>query len=566
MTTRALVLGGGGVTGVAWELGMLHGLAEAGVDLSDADLVVGTSAGSVVAAQVTAGTELAELYERQLRSTGSEVTARMRFGTMLRLAAASLGTRDAQEAGVRIGRLALAARTVPAAERRAIIASRLPVDAWPDRRLLITAVAADTGEFVAFDRDSGVSLVDAVAASCAVPGVWPPAVIDGRPYIDGGMRSPANVDLADGADRVVVLAPIAAAFRRSRASPPRWPPSGRDGRRPWSCPTPPPGPRSAATCSIPPGGRPRPGPAAPRPRPSSTGSAAVWARLSARSGRLDRAGGVVARQVPGGRVRVVWRLLEAGDDEPGRELPAELVGHRVAVLDRVIHAELAGPVGLGQRQRVERDAVATTSSCRSSASMSKMNTSGLMNPDSSRPPGRSTRKHSRHTGPARDRTHWTPGGRRGRSSRRRTRSGRACRRAPCAGAARPGRRPPRRARAAGRVVEHRDGGAGRGQHRTLLAAAGGQAQHVQPGQVGRKPVAGRRRVADQDDRPVAGPGPLDDLGPDRPGPFVACSTWRSHAARLCATGSIAPVMRASLCSDSSAGQRGETGRGAGRAD
>jgi NTE family protein len=215
MATKALVLGGGGVTGVAWELGILHGLAEADTDLTDADLVVGTSAGSVVAAQVTAGTGLAELYERQLRGAGSEVAARMRIGTMLRLAAASLGTRNTQEAGVRIGRLALAARTVPAAERRAIIASRLPVDTWPDRRLLITAVAADTGEFVTFDRDSGVPLVDAVAASCAVPGVWPPAVIDGRPYLDGGMRSPANVDLAEGAERVVVLAPIGTSFRRS---------------------------------------------------------------------------------------------------------------------------------------------------------------------------------------------------------------------------------------------------------------------------------------------------------------------------------------------------------------
>ena len=140
----------------------------------------------------------------------------MKLGTVLRLAAASLGARETQAAMARVGRLALAARTVPAEQRRAVIASRLPVDAWPDRRLLITAIAADTGEFVAFDRDSGVPLVDAVAASCAVPGVWPPAVIDGRPYIDGGMRSPANVDLAAGADQVVVVAPIAAAFRRAQ--------------------------------------------------------------------------------------------------------------------------------------------------------------------------------------------------------------------------------------------------------------------------------------------------------------------------------------------------------------
>ena len=77
-------------------------------------------------------------------------------------------------------------------------------------------MAADNGEFVAFEKSSGVSLVDAVAASCAVPGVWPPVTINGRRYIDGGMRSAVNADLAAGYERVVVLAPINTAFRRSQ--------------------------------------------------------------------------------------------------------------------------------------------------------------------------------------------------------------------------------------------------------------------------------------------------------------------------------------------------------------
>jgi NTE family protein len=218
MTTRALVLGGGGVTGVAWELGLLHGLAEAGIDLADADLIVGTSAGSAVAAQITSDRPLVELYEAQLRPTTTEMSARMRIGTMLRLAAASLGSRNEQTARAKVGRLALATRTITPEERLAVIAARVPSADWPnDRRLLITAVAADTGEFVVFDRDSGVPLIDAVAASCAVPGVWPPASINGRRYIDGGVRSPANVDLAAGADRVVVVAPIGTAFRRSHS-------------------------------------------------------------------------------------------------------------------------------------------------------------------------------------------------------------------------------------------------------------------------------------------------------------------------------------------------------------
>jgi NTE family protein len=211
-----LVLGGGGLTGVAWELGILAGLAEAGLDLTGADLFVGTSAGSVVAAQVTSGTPLEELFERQTASVGSEVGARMGLGVLLRMAAATLSTRDERKAMARVGAMALAADTVPEAERKAIIASRLPVHEWPDRRLLITAVAADDGEFVAFDRESGVSLVDAVAASCAIPGVWPPVTINGRRYVDGGMRSPVNADLAKGYERVAVIAPINTSFRSSQ--------------------------------------------------------------------------------------------------------------------------------------------------------------------------------------------------------------------------------------------------------------------------------------------------------------------------------------------------------------
>jgi NTE family protein len=214
MAGKALVLGGGGVTGVAWELGILTGLAEAGVDLSEADLVIGTSAGSVVAAIITSGEPVQEAYQRQLQPPTAEQSARVGLGLILRYASAAIG-RNAERSRAKIGAMALAARTVPEEQRRAIIASRLASADWPaERRLLITAVAADDGEFVVFDRDAGVSLVDAVSASCAVPGVWPPVTISGRRYIDGGMRAPANVDLAAGYDRVVVLAPVTFAFRR----------------------------------------------------------------------------------------------------------------------------------------------------------------------------------------------------------------------------------------------------------------------------------------------------------------------------------------------------------------
>jgi NTE family protein len=208
MADRALVLGGGGITGIAWELGMLAGLLEHGVDLRDADLIVGTSAGSVVGAQIATGVDPQERYAAQLAPADGEVAAALGRGTMLRFGLAMIGRRDPQRVRARIGRIARQAQTVPEAERIAVIARRLPVHEWPRRALRIAAVDAHSGEFVALDRDAGVPLVEAVAASCAVPGVWPPVSAGGRRFIDGGMRSPANADLAAGCSRVVVLAPV----------------------------------------------------------------------------------------------------------------------------------------------------------------------------------------------------------------------------------------------------------------------------------------------------------------------------------------------------------------------
>jgi len=208
MTRRALVLGGGGITGIAWEWGMLAGLAKAGVDLASADLVVGTSAGSVVGAQLAGGLDVDERYRSQLEPPAGEVAAALGPSVMLRYALAMVGPQAPKKVRARIGRMALRASRVPEAERVGVIESRLPVKEWPERDLLITAVDAETGEFRAFDRDDDVPLVLAVAASCAVPGVWPPVTIGGRRYMDGGMRSGSNADLAAGCDRVVVLSPL----------------------------------------------------------------------------------------------------------------------------------------------------------------------------------------------------------------------------------------------------------------------------------------------------------------------------------------------------------------------
>ena len=210
---RALVLGGGGITGIAWEIGVLAGLAGAGTDLTGADLVVGTSAGSVVGAQLTSGEKLEEMYARQLEPATGEKAARLSRATLAQFGWAMLRSRGKDvEFRRRIGALALAAEkaglTPTEQERLDVIGARLVGTQWPERALVITAVDAETGEFRTFDRASGVPLLNAVAASCAVPGVYPPVTIDGRRYVDGGMRSAANADLAHDYDRLVVLAPI----------------------------------------------------------------------------------------------------------------------------------------------------------------------------------------------------------------------------------------------------------------------------------------------------------------------------------------------------------------------
>jgi len=210
MAMGALVLGGGGITGIAWELGLLAALRELGVDLTDAATVIGTSAGSVVGAQVATGVDVEERFTAQLAPPDGEIAASLGRGTMLRFGLAFVsGSRAPEKVRARLGALALRTHTVPEQQRIGVIGRRLPVQDWPDRTLRITAVDAHSGAFRVFDRDSGVPLVHAVAASCAVPGVWPPVTIGNSRYIDGGMRSPVNADLAHGHGRVVVLAPSA---------------------------------------------------------------------------------------------------------------------------------------------------------------------------------------------------------------------------------------------------------------------------------------------------------------------------------------------------------------------
>lgn len=207
------MLAGGGLAGIAWETGVLRGIADESPETAKAllasDVMVGTSAGSTVAAQLGSGLGLDALFDRQTTSTTTELNPNVGIEeiTELFLTAMMQPNTTKAEKLQKIGAVALSTETVPEAVRREVIAQRLPSHEWPQRVLRISAIDTATGELVMFDRTSGVGLVDAVAASCAVPGVWPPVTIGDRRYMDGGVGSTVNLALAGDCDVVVALLP-----------------------------------------------------------------------------------------------------------------------------------------------------------------------------------------------------------------------------------------------------------------------------------------------------------------------------------------------------------------------
>jgi NTE family protein len=219
-TRRALVLAGGGIAGIAWETGVLRGISDespaAARLLLGSDVLVGTSAGSAVAAQIGTGSTVEALFDRQIAENSSEIDSGVDIETITEMFLTALGgpydeshSRTRQQMQ-RIGAVALGTKTVAEPVRRRVIEQRLPSHDWPNRVLRITAIDTATGELVVFDSESAVELVDAVAASCAVPGAWPPVTIAGRRYMDGGVASSVNLGVARDCDAAVVLVPSAA--------------------------------------------------------------------------------------------------------------------------------------------------------------------------------------------------------------------------------------------------------------------------------------------------------------------------------------------------------------------
>src|SRR5579871_6900103 len=216
MPRRALVLGGGGPVGIAWESGLLSGLAEAGVDAAQAELIVGTSAGSVVGAHLALGRPAAKLADAFLSDQQPASASELLTGPppdlsplVIKLQDLYSGRRPAELVRREIGAWALQAKTMSEEEFVASFGRTLQNasnGAWPERGYVCTAVDTADGSLMAWNKDSGVELVRAVASSCSVPGIFPPVTLCAHRYMDGGMRSATNADLAKGYDIVVVVA------------------------------------------------------------------------------------------------------------------------------------------------------------------------------------------------------------------------------------------------------------------------------------------------------------------------------------------------------------------------
>ncbi len=218
--SRALVLGGGGPVGIAWEAGLLAGLAEGGVTAGDADFIVGTSAGSVVGALLSLGRAPGDLAtpivaEADKPRTIPGAVAENRPGApdlsvlFQKMAEAASGQRDPQDIRREIGAFSLAAQTIGEDAFISGFGKQLAGAGegdWPAHGYACTAVDCETGEFVVWNAASKVPLSRAVASSCSVPGVFPAITIGGRRYMDGGMRSATNADLAKGHERTLVIA------------------------------------------------------------------------------------------------------------------------------------------------------------------------------------------------------------------------------------------------------------------------------------------------------------------------------------------------------------------------
>ncbi|WP_261851213.1 patatin-like phospholipase family protein [Clostridium folliculivorans] len=207
MLTRALVLGGGGSMGIGWETGYLEGLADGGVDTRIADLIVGTSAGSQVGTLVASNLSWNDIWERLIDPKHQQIeeSPSSNLGPVFeRYDEIAASSKTPHEWIERIGELAIETKIIPESNQLSRIENKITGLHWAES-LRIAAIDLATSERVVWGPNSGVELLRAVAASSSLPGVWPPTTIGSRKYFDGGAHSMENADVAEGANKVLIL-------------------------------------------------------------------------------------------------------------------------------------------------------------------------------------------------------------------------------------------------------------------------------------------------------------------------------------------------------------------------
>ena len=198
------------MAGIAWETGVLAGLAEGGIDVAKADLIVGTSAGSVIGAQLAAGRPVQEMLDELISPEGDATAPPLEFdpATVFAIFQKWSSFEEMTDAGcAEVGAMAIAAKATTEEKWIGVFTERF-AGKWPEQRLVVTAVDTKTGAFQTWTRESEVPLELAVASSCTVPGLFPPVTIKGKRYMDGGVRSGTNADLAKGHDTILIIAAL----------------------------------------------------------------------------------------------------------------------------------------------------------------------------------------------------------------------------------------------------------------------------------------------------------------------------------------------------------------------
>ncbi|SIS04616.1 patatin-like phospholipase family protein [Williamsia sterculiae] len=207
--TTALVLGGGGVGGTAWLLGLASGLTSHGVGLLDADVIIGTSAGALAAVILAGGARDIDALGDDPRTPGTADAPPPDPG-MQRETIRILGT-PSMDGHEHVRRIAQLVADVASATDRQLdrIEALIGVSRWPDADLRIVSTDLTTTDRRVWTRADDIPVASVVAASHAFPGAFPPVALCRHRHVDGGLFSDINADVALNTDRVLVLRPLA---------------------------------------------------------------------------------------------------------------------------------------------------------------------------------------------------------------------------------------------------------------------------------------------------------------------------------------------------------------------